>query len=480
MRYGLILLAGVLLGKLILWIVDPNIRLFMGDSGSYLHTALTGFIPPDRSFTYGYVIRFTAVSIHSLAGLVLFQSFLGALLAFGVWWTLTRVFDAPPVPAIVCAVLLAIEPAQLYYERTVLAECIGLFFLASFTIANLWYVRTGNLWFLPVAAVAGILTVSLRFNFLPVVLVVSVASPVIRAVGDLRANHPGSRFRWGTWIPTAGAIALLLAMHLGYQSLYGHLRDAPAAYHGKMGLMRMVLVAPLLEPRHFAEVGVDPVFLEQLCCSLENPGNRAEHMWQREGLVKTLSRTVGGRLEADQLASRIATRALLESPLDFILLGLDTTADYFRSRVAEQMMYTDLGRRKAPSAELIARIDEHFGWNASQTHLLRSPVISYFSGSRWWLAFCLVGVPVLAVVNLLVAWRRTTFGCVLVVTLVTLGVHASTVFLFPISSYRYLHALPFLLILNTGVLMAAVAARGRSGGDPGRPVSDLPDSAIHA
>src|SRR5690242_16617111 len=64
--------------KLFLFGIDPNPKLFMGDSGSYLWTALSGWIPPDRSFLYGFVIRWVSLTTHSLNSLLLLQAFLAA------------------------------------------------------------------------------------------------------------------------------------------------------------------------------------------------------------------------------------------------------------------------------------------------------------------------------------------------------------------------------------------------------------------
>jgi hypothetical protein len=48
--------ALILAIKLLLLWLDPTPKLFMGDSGSYIWTALTGWIPGDRSYFYGYVV----------------------------------------------------------------------------------------------------------------------------------------------------------------------------------------------------------------------------------------------------------------------------------------------------------------------------------------------------------------------------------------------------------------------------------------
>ena len=60
--------------KLLLLWLDPTPKLYMGDSGSYIHTALTGSIPRDRSYFYGYLVRWLAVWPHSFTPLLVAQA----------------------------------------------------------------------------------------------------------------------------------------------------------------------------------------------------------------------------------------------------------------------------------------------------------------------------------------------------------------------------------------------------------------------
>src|SRR6476619_1273971 len=66
--------ALVLAIKLLLLWLDPTPKLFMGDSWSYIHTALTGSIPRDRSYFYGYLVRWLALWPHSFAPPLVFQA----------------------------------------------------------------------------------------------------------------------------------------------------------------------------------------------------------------------------------------------------------------------------------------------------------------------------------------------------------------------------------------------------------------------
>ena len=64
----------VLAIKLLLLWLDPTPKLFLGDSGSYIRTALIGSIPRDRSYFYGYLVRWLAVWPHSFTPLLIVQA----------------------------------------------------------------------------------------------------------------------------------------------------------------------------------------------------------------------------------------------------------------------------------------------------------------------------------------------------------------------------------------------------------------------
>ena len=67
--------------KLILLWLDPTPKLFIGDSWSYIRTAMIGWIPGDRSYFYGYVVRCLALWPHSFGPLLLSQMLVSAVTA---------------------------------------------------------------------------------------------------------------------------------------------------------------------------------------------------------------------------------------------------------------------------------------------------------------------------------------------------------------------------------------------------------------
>ena len=79
--------------KLLLLWVDSTPKLFLGDSGSYIWTALTGWIPSDRSYFYGYLVRWVAVWPHSFGPLLLSQMLISAVTAIVFVLLCSRFFE---------------------------------------------------------------------------------------------------------------------------------------------------------------------------------------------------------------------------------------------------------------------------------------------------------------------------------------------------------------------------------------------------
>src|SRR5437016_2064297 len=68
----------IVLLKVFLLALDPLPKMFIGDSASYIATAIIGWIPDDRSYFYGFVIRWVALWTDSLTPLLLLQCLISA------------------------------------------------------------------------------------------------------------------------------------------------------------------------------------------------------------------------------------------------------------------------------------------------------------------------------------------------------------------------------------------------------------------
>src|ERR1051325_10347342 len=121
---------GIVVLKFALLAIDSAPKLYLGDSISYIWTALTGWIPEDRSYFYGFVIRGLSVWTHSLMPLLIVQAALGAIIAIVLTWICRTSFGLSEKLSYVFGFLCAIDPLQLLWERYVMTETFSLFFYA--------------------------------------------------------------------------------------------------------------------------------------------------------------------------------------------------------------------------------------------------------------------------------------------------------------------------------------------------------------
>ena len=89
--------------KILLFAIDPLPKFVMGDSGSYIWTAVSGWIPDDRSYFYGYVIRWTSFWTESLTPLLVVQLSLSAITSVLVA-LISRFIFRLPLGGLTCSV----------------------------------------------------------------------------------------------------------------------------------------------------------------------------------------------------------------------------------------------------------------------------------------------------------------------------------------------------------------------------------------
>ncbi|WP_257388160.1 glycosyltransferase family 39 protein [Tahibacter caeni] len=451
-RYWLVLTLLLLAIKLVLILADPTQRFFLGDSESYLHSALTGWIPPDRSFLYGLFIRHTAIAAGSLAGLLLAQTLCGILTALLCARLAVADLGVDRRAAALLALLIAIEPAQLFYERMVMAESLGTLCLIAMLSCGFAYLRRGWWPWLLAMALAGIATVALRMSLLPVVLGFSVLPPLAAAV------ERGAQRSWRRVAAhLAIAVTATVLVHQGYQRLYGYMSEGPPTYLQSTGTFRLGLVAPLVKPAHLQRVGLDPALLQQVGPVLADPREREAQLWLDDGLVSVLRRAAGP--DTERLARKIAARALSDDPLGLLRLALATTADYFVASETAPRMADDLGTRPL-SDGMRTSLRERLGYVAATDATRLNPAAVYFEQSGPWLIVCLFALAPLALVAALRLGRpRRSAALLLVLTM--LGLVAGQLLFSHIVSFRYLHPFPPLLLLCAAAVLAP--ARRRNG-----------------
>ena len=232
----------LLLVKSIQFAIDSQ-AVFESDSGAFILNAIGGAFIPHRSYVYGFLLRVFAVPFHSLRAIVAMQMILGGISAWLLTFALVRFFSVRPWIAILTGLVFAFDPVQVVFEHLVMTECATMFAIALSLVTALQYLRDPRLSWLAIFSFLGILVVSLRIAYLPVVLAGAVLLPVWAYL-----SSPVRRTR-------VLALALLVScgstviFHLGYRHLTGRLAGREPGYHYMTGYFLLAIVTPMIEPQ---------------------------------------------------------------------------------------------------------------------------------------------------------------------------------------------------------------------------------------
>jgi hypothetical protein len=156
--------------------------------------------------------------------------------------------------ALAAALLFAVEPSQLFYERMVMAEAFGGMLWLGFVALALAYLRDGRTFWLPVVAFVGILAVSFRLNGTAVIVIVSSLLPLLR-VWFTRSGPAIDLRKFALAAPRhcvhAGRACRLESPHRR------RCRAHQAGLHRTEGLFMLGFVAPAIEQKDFRDTGCD-------------------------------------------------------------------------------------------------------------------------------------------------------------------------------------------------------------------------------
>ncbi len=451
---GLLLAVVIVAAKLAMLAVDPVTRFFLGDSGIYVHAALTDTMPRDRSFLYASLIDVVAARPRTLGWLLMLQSLAGVAVALLAWTILRRSFALGALPAGAIALVIALGPEQLFYERMIMAECWGLLGFSAMLACGFAYLHRGHAGWLGGVIACGLFTVAFRTNLAPVVLGFSVLPVVVHAVAGAG--------RWRSWRFAAHLALVIVATtvaHAEYRKLPVRGTDGKPDYIAHAGYFRLGLVAPHVREDDLAGLGLPEGFLSRLRGGLDDPRERENHLWRNNGLIPTIRGTLGD-VQGDRASRKIAARVIRRDPTILVTLGVATLFDYLDPAVTGERLRDDLGLYRFDDG-FRAWIAENFNHDMSGMPERPSVVMSAFSASRPWLTFCLFALVPLALVVLAAAWRGTRRDTALLYALTACGLFAGHVLFSHIVSYRYLHAFPWMIGIGLGALCAMLPARSR-------------------
>lgn len=404
-------------------------------------------VPSDRSFTYPLLIRFTAGITGSITTLLWVQSLCGALTALMIYGLLRRAFELRRWIAATGALLVALDPSQLFYERMVMTESVSTCVLVAGLCAAFAYLRCRQARYLCLCIALGVVLASLRVGLVPFALALAPAAVALANRAEpLRAVAR----------PFLLAVVATWACHSAYQHAYGRMTHSHPGYIRDGGFFRLGLVAPLITAASFEGTGLDATLLDDVRIPLDDPHLREAQIWQSGGLIDVLRRHGGPR--AYRIAAQLASNAMRHDPIGVVRLGVQTLWEYFNADDYRSRLSSDLGSGQLPDENTLELMRNHFRYDATGVATTPSPVYRYFANASAWLVVCLFSLAPLSVL-VVVLCRRRCANEGLLLGMVGTGLALGQILCSHIISFRYLHPFPVMEIVCIAVAVnAAIGA----------------------
>jgi hypothetical protein len=427
---------------------------FLGDSESYLASAISPYMPFDRSFTYGlFFIRPILAIFSSLGAVIITQSLIsgGSCILAGICMRVG--FDAPLWVVAVTAIAYAFEPLALIQERLVLTETVALFFFALFVLVGLLYIRQLRWYLIVLLALIGTVELSLRTSFVPVVVIAAAAVVLLgapRLWDELRARRRFFPVLLLHVVLAAGATA---GFHAAYKQYFSYMTGTPPSYNAGGNFFLLAAWAPLVSKTDFPNERVANLILPKVKYDLRDRFSRPVNRFWPDGLVGVMIKAENGNVVlAQKLAGKVARNAVRRDPLGVAGLAWDTYADFWDRTIMDNRLLIEHGNREL-SDNLIAYFKKHSNEDLSGHHLQPTLTKQWHLSAVYWYRFLLLS-PLLSLFTILIASSHRGSSIFIGVTVCALI--AVSCALVTESVIRYLHPVAWLTCLQLGQVLCVV------------------------
>lgn len=403
----------IFLIKLCVFALDPIPKVYMGDSGSYVYTALSGWIPEDRSYLYGYLIRWTSLASGSLTSLLLFQLLASVITAILFAVVCRFVFRLSNYWSYVAGIACALDPLQLLYERYVMAEAFSLCLYAAALHQALLYLRDRRLVNLIACQVISVGVIALRMSFLLLVQLDTLVLPLIAFAAllwrDLRGKGTDGGSRWSRLgslgIHLATSVVLMFVLHAGYKKLTGRLAQREPAYLHASGFSLLAAFSPILQPEDSPDPGLADIISHGDDFQLREFYLRNSQHFSPGRLIDKLATLYPDPATADSLARSTALRALRRDPFGVASLAWQTYAIYWNIDTMKDCAVKDFSFNNPPSDDLLLQLRTYFhlALNRDDTTLT---LLQRYYVAAWPYYFLILVAPLLAGLVVLVRFGR--------------------------------------------------------------------------
>ena len=453
------LLIGLL--KLFLLVADPLPKLFIGDSACYISTALVGWIPDDRSYFYGYVIRWVSLSTGSLTSLLILQSAISAATALFLAHICRSTFGLSARVSYILGIVCALDPLQLVWERYVMTETISLFLYVAFLHYSFRYLKGRGLRDLAAAQGLAILVLGFRMSYLLLVQISAVLLPILAFAPLLwmawRRRREPQLERWRPLKVAFGhgvaSLALVFVLHGGYRQLNGLLCGREPAYLYATGLHLLAFWAPVVTPGDAPDPRLGEIIAQGEGFEIKDLAARNRQRFDPDYLVDRWQRTEPDTPLASQVAKETALRALRRNPLQVLGLAAQTFAQYWNLRDLRSYASIDLGHHDL-TPEQRALLAEHFHF-ATDGRIVGAPptLLQHFFLNCWPYCYFVLLSPLWGLGAVYLARDKQIALFVLLHLAIILGV---TITFTVAPSLRYLQPASLLTLLTVALCLRSL------------------------
>jgi hypothetical protein len=436
--------------------------MFLGDSQSYIWTALRGWIPPDRSFLYGYVIRWSSLWMESLTSLLVLQTFLSAITAVLVAAVCRWIFELSSRLSYLFGLLCSLDPLQLVWERYVMTETVSLFFYVLVLLFSFLYLKQRRLWQLAIVQILSVLVISFRMSYLLVVQMNSFFLPLIAFLPEIRATFRKHSTLSRTLVArSAGlhlalSVLLMFVLHKGYKQVNGELSRREPAYLHASGLSVLTTWAPVLKPTDSPDPRLSQLIAEGGRFHLNDIRLRDTQLYSPGYLARRWKQIEPNAATANQVARQTALNALLRRPMDVALLGAKTFLGYWDFRQIHRELKVELGIGRDLPEKFTSQLAVHFRLSLPQHREAKAHTLlqRYYLRAQPYYYVVLLSPFICCGLIFIVPNRYVSL--LFLHSWILLGIAA---FLSKTASVRYLHPMSLLTILIFAALVKGVTDR---------------------
>jgi hypothetical protein len=428
------------------WIFDHEPKFYFGDSGSYLLTAIYGYIPPDRSFVYGFLIHFFSLPFHSLKPLLLVQAIAGLLSCIGLFICLKQLNVSDTISFLICF-LFSVEPMHMLFQRFVLTEALSMPIFIAYIFVSFSYIK--NPWpkKLVLMQLLGVMLISLRMIFLPLILVNALVIPFFaRNSGHARIfKH------------LAVNLICVLIFHGSYCFWNGRLSKAPPAYSYWDGFFQLSAWAPAVTIQSAPNPEVSKIISQPQKFPLGEPLNRVHHLWNKDGLTGKIRAAAPNLYTANLWAKLTALRTLKTNPLGVLKVGAITYIWFNEYSHLSNELKIDRGDDIPMSSNLLLRLKEFFSADNYQfdfrdgKYWQKSSLTKKIQDHSAFWFFLLPQVPFLCLAATL--FRKADRLPLFYLSFITLVYLLTLYFLMPLFVLRLLFPMTVPLFICAGIIL---------------------------